>query len=96
MTEDYKDFLDWATPQLTVDQYQTLYKILYSFAGSPLHRCGIEKYINTLWFKPALENNHMVPRDYTIEHNTKAIIRIVQLNLIDKRNCIKRSTSSVI
>nr|DAN58205.1 MAG TPA: hypothetical protein [Caudoviricetes sp.] len=31
MTENYKDFLDWATPQLTVDQYQTLCKILYSF-----------------------------------------------------------------
>ncbi len=31
MTEDYKDFLDWATPKLTVDQYQTLCKILYSF-----------------------------------------------------------------
>ena len=31
MTEDYKDFLDWAIPQLTVDQYQTLCKILYSF-----------------------------------------------------------------
>lgn len=31
MTENYKDFLDWATPQLTVNQYQTLCKILYSF-----------------------------------------------------------------
>jgi hypothetical protein len=31
MTENYKDFLNWATPQLTVDQYQTLCKILYSF-----------------------------------------------------------------
>lgn len=194
MTEDYKDFLDWATPQLTVDQYQTLCKILYSFkkyrktdmpavfamgkfkdetvaicghfphffsemgklageypkeffevwyndnvifwpyketpdlvaarkrlmkkcenhvpyyrflyifrenqygeitcfniinkcyAGSPLHRCGIEKYINTLWFSPLFEidnecsnhySNHAAPRDYTIEHNTKAIIRAV-------------------
>lgn len=185
MTEDYKDFLHWATPQLTLNQYRKLVKIIYSFkkysvitdqassilcrfkddqvyaythfpkffdemgklvskypkqffetwyndnvifwpyketpdlvaarkrlmkkcenhvthyrflyifrenengeitrfkvvnkcyAGSPLHRCGIEKYINTLWFKPALENNHMAPRDYTIEHNTKAIIRAV-------------------
>lgn len=185
MIEDYKDFLDWATPQITVDQYQTLCKILYSFkkyrktdmpavfamgkfkdeavaicghfpqffaemgklageypkeffevwyndnvifwpyketpdlvaaqkrlikkcenhetyyrflyifrenqygeitcfniinkcyAGSPLHRCDLEKYINTLWFSPALENNHMAPRDYTIEHNTKVIIRAV-------------------
>lgn len=31
MTENYKDFLKWATPQITVDQYQTLCKILYSF-----------------------------------------------------------------
>ena len=187
MTEDYKDFLDWATSQITVDQYQLLCKIIYSFkkykeidepgilavskfkddgdgvyicghfsqffaemadiagcslndffdvwyndnvifwpykespdlveakkrlmekcenretpyrflkvfrenqhgeitcfniinkcyAGSPLHRWGLETYINTLWFKPALENNHMAPRDYTIEHNTKAIIRAV-------------------
>nr|DAT36248.1 MAG TPA: hypothetical protein [Caudoviricetes sp.] len=47
------------------------------YAGSPLHRCDLEKYINTLWFSPALENNHMAPRDYTIEHNTKVIIRAV-------------------
>lgn len=183
MTENYKDFLDWATPQLTVDQYQTLCKILYSFkkyrktdmpavfamgkfkdevvaicghfphffsemgkladespkqffetwyndnvifwpyketpdlaesrerlmekcenrettyrflkvfrenqhgeitcfnivnkcyAGSPLHRLGLEVYINTLWFKPALKNNHMAPRDYSREHNTKKILK---------------------
>nr|DAS81479.1 MAG TPA: hypothetical protein [Caudoviricetes sp.] len=31
MTENYKESLHWATPQLTVDQYQTLCKILYSF-----------------------------------------------------------------
>lgn len=31
MTEDYKDFLNWATPQVTVNQYQLLCKILYSF-----------------------------------------------------------------
>nr|DAY35182.1 MAG TPA: hypothetical protein [Caudoviricetes sp.] len=31
MTEDYKDFLDWATPQLTLNQYRKLVKILYSF-----------------------------------------------------------------
>ena len=194
MTEYYKDFLDWAIPKLTVDQYQTLCKILYSFkkyrktdmtavfamgkfkdetvaicghfphffseigklagespkqffetwyndnvifwpyketpdlassrerlmkkcenhatyyrflyvfrenqygeitcfniinkcyAGSPLHRCGIEKYINTLWFSPLFEidneysnhySDHAAPRDHTIEHNTKAIIRAV-------------------
>lgn len=196
MTENYKDFLNWATPQLTVDQYQTLCKILYSFkkyketdepgilnvckfkddgdgvytcghfpqffaemgklageypkeffevwyndnvifwpyketpdlvaarkrlmkkcenhvtyyrflyifrenqygeitcfniinkcyAGSPLHRCDLENYINTLWFSPLFEidneysnhySNHAAPRDYTIEHNTKAIIRAV-------------------
>lgn len=47
------------------------------YAGSPLHRCDLEKYSNTLWFSPALENNHMAPRDYTIEHNTKVIIRAV-------------------
>lgn len=194
MTDNYKDFLDWAIPQLTVDQYQTLCKILYSFkkyrktdmpavftmgkfkdeavaicghfphffsemgklageypkeffevwyndnvifwpyketpdlvaarkrlmkkcenhvthyrflyifrenqygeitcfniinkcyAGSPLHRCGLETYINTLWFSPLFEidneysnhySNHAAPRDYAIEHNTKAIIRMV-------------------
>ena len=183
MTEDYKDFLDWATPQLTLNQYRKLAKIIYSFkkysnitdqassilcrfkddqvyaythfpkffdemgklagkypkqffetwyndnvifwpyketpdliearerlmkkcenhvtyyrflyifrenehgeitcfkvvnkcyAGSPLYRCGIEKYINTLWFKPSLENNHMAPRDYSREHNTKKILK---------------------
>lgn len=47
------------------------------FAGSSLHRWDLETYINTLWFKPVLENNHMAPRDYTIEHNTKVIIRMV-------------------
>lgn len=31
MTEDYKDFLHWATPQITVDQYKLLAKIVYSF-----------------------------------------------------------------
>lgn len=31
MTENYKDFLKWATPQITVDQYQLLCKIIYSF-----------------------------------------------------------------
>lgn len=31
MTENYKEFLDWATPQITVDQYQLLCKIIYSF-----------------------------------------------------------------
>lgn len=185
MTKDYKDFLDWATPQLTLNQYRKLARIIHSFkkynlitgqatstlcqfkddqvyaytnfpkffaemaelseqnienffnewyydnvifwpykeapgqvetrkrlmkkcgnhstpyrflyvfrenrhgeitcfnivnkcyAGSPLHRWGLETYINALWFEPALENNHMAPRDYTIEHNTKAIIRAV-------------------
>lgn len=56
------------------------------FSGSPLHRWDLEKYINTLWFKPLFEidneysnpySNHAAPRDYTIEHNTKAIIRAV-------------------
>lgn len=194
MTKDYKDFLDWATPQLTLNQYRKLVKIIYSFkkysvitdqassilyrfkddqvyaythfphffsemgklageypkeffevwsndnvifwpyketpdlvaarkrlmkkcenhathyrflyifrenqygeitcfniinkcyAGSPLHRCGLETYINTLWFSPLFEidneysnhySNHAAPRDYTIEHNTKVIIRAV-------------------
>lgn len=185
MTEDYKDFLHWATPQLTLNQYRKLVKIIYSFkkysvitdqassilcrfkddqvyaythfpkffdemgklvskdpkqffetwyndnvifwpyketpdlvearkrlmmkcenhkthyrflyifrenehgeitlfkvvnkcfSGSPLHNYSLEKYINLIWFKPSLENNHMAPRDYTIEHNTKAIIRAV-------------------
>lgn len=31
MTENYKDFLDWATPQVTVNQYKLLCKIIYSF-----------------------------------------------------------------
>lgn len=31
MTENYKDFLKWATPQVTVNQYQLLCKIIYSF-----------------------------------------------------------------
>lgn len=31
MTEKYKDFLKWATPQVTVNQYQLLCKIIYSF-----------------------------------------------------------------
>ena len=31
MTEDYKDFLDWATPQLTLNQYRKLAKIIHSF-----------------------------------------------------------------
>ena len=31
MTETHKDFLDWATPQVTVNQYQLLCKIIYSF-----------------------------------------------------------------
>ena len=31
MTEDYKDFLKRTTPQITVDQYQLLCKIIYSF-----------------------------------------------------------------
>ena len=47
------------------------------FSGSPLHNYSLEKYINLIWFKPSLENSHMAPRDYTIEHNTKAIIRAV-------------------
>lgn len=185
MTEDYKDFLHWATPQITVNQYQLLCKIIYSFkkyketdepgilavckfkddgdgvytcghfshffaemacliglpigdffeawyndnvifwpyketpdlaesrerlmekcenretpyrflyvfrenqhgeitcfkivnkcyAGSPLHRWGLEEYINTLWVKLALKNNHSAPRDYTREHNTKKILK---------------------
>lgn len=45
------------------------------FAGSPLHRWGLETYINTLWFKPVLKNTHMAPRDYTREHNTKKILK---------------------
>ena len=185
MTENYKDFLNWATPQLTLNQYRKLAKIIHSFkkynlitdqatstlcrfkdtsvyaytnfphffseigklageypkeffevwyndnvifwpyketpdlvaarkrlmkkcenhatyyrflyifrenqygeitcfniinkcyAGSPLHRWGLETYINTLWSKSLFENNHMAPRDYTIEHNTKTIIRAV-------------------
>ena len=185
MTENYKDFLNWATPQLTLNQYRKLAKIIHSFkkynlitdqatstlcrfkdtsvyaytnfphffseigklageypkeffevwyndnvifwpyketpdlvaarkrlmkkcenhatyyrflyifrenqygeitcfniinkcyAGSPLHRWDLETYINTLWSKSLFENNHMAPRDYTIEHNTKAIIRAV-------------------
>lgn len=31
MTEDYKGFLDWATPQLTLNQYRKLAKIIHSF-----------------------------------------------------------------
>ena len=31
MTEDYKDFLNWATPQITANQYLLLCKIIYSF-----------------------------------------------------------------
>lgn len=31
MTEKYKDFLKWATPQITVNQYQLLCKIIYFF-----------------------------------------------------------------
>ena len=31
MTKNYKDFLDWATPQLTLNQYRKLAKIIYSF-----------------------------------------------------------------
>lgn len=31
MTEDYKDFLNWATPQVTANQYLLLCKIIYSF-----------------------------------------------------------------
>lgn len=31
MTENYKDFLDWATPQLTLKQYRKLAKIIHSF-----------------------------------------------------------------
>lgn len=31
MTESYKDFLHWATPQLTLNQYRKLVKIIYSF-----------------------------------------------------------------
>ena len=31
MTEDYKDFLHWATPQLTLNQYRKLVKIIYPF-----------------------------------------------------------------
>lgn len=31
MTENYKDFLKCATPQITVDQYPLLCKIIYSF-----------------------------------------------------------------
>lgn len=45
------------------------------YAGNPLHRWGLEAYINTLWFKPVLENNHMAPRVYVIEHNTKKILK---------------------
>lgn len=65
----------------------TCFKVVNKcYAGSPLHRCGIEKYINTLWFSPLFKidneysnhySNHAAPRDYTIEHNTKAIIRAV-------------------
>lgn len=56
------------------------------FSGSPLHRCDLEKYINTLWSKSLFEidneysnpySNHAAPRDYAIEHNTKVIIRAV-------------------
>ncbi len=31
MTKDYKDFLDWATPQLTLNQYRKLARIIHSF-----------------------------------------------------------------
>lgn len=56
----------------------TLFKVVNKcFSGSPLHNYSLEKYINLILFKPSLENNHMAPRDYTIEHNTKAIIRAV-------------------
>lgn len=171
MTEDYKDFLDWTTPQLTLNQYHKLAKIIHSFkkynlitgqatstlckfkddqvyaytnfpkffaeiaelaeqniknffnewyydnvifwpykevpeqvetrkrlmkkcenhntpyrvlyvfredqygeisyfvvinkcfSGSPLHNYSLEKYINLIWFKPSLENNHIIRRD---------------------------------
>nr|DAR94948.1 MAG TPA: hypothetical protein [Caudoviricetes sp.] len=31
MTEDYKDFLNWATPQLTLNQYRKLARVIHSF-----------------------------------------------------------------
>ena len=33
------------------------------FSGSPLHNYSLEKYINLIWFKPSLENNHIIRRD---------------------------------
>lgn len=63
----------------------TLFKVVNKcFSGSPLHRYNIEKYINTLWFKPLFEidnkysnpySNHAASRDYAREHNTKKILK---------------------